>query len=274
VRRRLGRLGLHTLLVLGVVVSLFPFYWTIVMATNTTADIYRYPPKLTFGSHLVGNMHKVFDSVDFVGSLLNSVLVASVATALVLFVDSLAAFTFAKYRFPGRNVLFGVLLGMYLLPTQMALIPQFVLMVDIGWVGSLKPLVLPSLANAFGIFWMRQYSQQAIPDELVEASRLDGCGFLRQYWHVGLPTIRPGLAFLGIYTFISVWNDYVWPLVVLVNPDRLTLQVALAQLNTTHNTDYSVVMAGALLAVLPLVLVFTLFARHFIADATKGAVRG
>jgi cellobiose transport system permease protein len=271
---RLRGVALHAVLLLGVAVSLFPFYWTIVMATNTTEDIYRYPPKLTFGSELLVNARNVMHNIDLLGSMLNSALVASSATVLVLFVDSLAAFTFAKYRFPGRNVLFGVLLGLYLLPTQMALIPQFVLMVKLGWVGTLKPLVLPSLANAFGIFWMRQYILSAVPDELIEAARLDGCGFLRQYWHVGLPTIRPGLAFLGIYTYISVWNDYIWPLVTLVNPDKLTLQVALSQLNTTHNTDYSMVMAGAMIAVLPLVVVFALFARNFIADATKGAVRG
>jgi cellobiose transport system permease protein len=219
-------------------------------------------------------VRKVLQNIDLFRAMFNSLLVACTATFLVLLVDSLAAFSFAKYRFPGRNLLFGLLIGMYLLPTQMALIPQFVLMVKLGWVGSLKPLVLPSLANAFGIFWMRQYIVGAVPDELIEAARLDGCGFLRQYWHVGLPAIRPGLAFLGIYTYVSVWNDYVWPLVVLVNPDRLTLQVALSQLNTTHNTDYSMVMAGAMIAVLPLVLVFLLFARNFIADATKGAVRG
>jgi len=276
VRRRLRSRGLalHALLALGVVLCMFPFYWTIVMATNTTEDIYRYPPKLTFGSQLLVNVHKVLQNIDLFRAMLNSLLVACTATFLVLLVDSLAAFSFAKYRFPGRNLLFGLLIGMYLLPTQMALIPQFVLMVKLGWVGSLKPLVLPSLANAFGIFWMRQYIVGAVPDELIEAARLDGCGFLRQYWHVGLPAIRPGLAFLGIYTYVSVWNDYVWPLVVLVNPDRLTLQVALSQLNTTHNTDYSMVMAGAMIAVLPLVLVFLLFARNFIADATKGAVRG
>ena len=113
-----------------------------------------------------------------------------------------------------------------------------------------------------------------VTDELLDAARLDGCGFLRQYWHVALPAIRPGLAFLGIYTFIAAWNDYVWPLIVLVDPDRLTLQVALSQLNRSYGQDYSMIMAGALLAVVPLVVVFVLFARGFIADAVKGAIRG
>jgi cellobiose transport system permease protein len=206
--------------------------------------------------------------------MFNTVIVAVCTTVLVLFFDSLAAFTFAKYEFPGRRVLFGLLLLTFMLPLQLALIPEFEIMVHLNWVGDLRALIVPASANAFGIFWMRQYIQTAVPSELLEAARLDGCGFFRQYWHVGLPTIRPGLAFLGIYTFIGAWNDYIWPLIVLVNPGHVTLQVALAQLNTAHATDYSMVMAGAMLALVPVVVVFILFARQFISGAIKGAIRG
>ncbi len=266
--------GLHALLLLGVIVSMFPFYWTIVMATNTTQAVYSDPPKLIFGSQLLTNIRHVMDNIDFFGSMFNTVLVAVCTTVLVLFFDSLAAFTFAKYEFPGRRVLFGLLLLTFMLPLQLALIPEFDIMVHLGWVGDLRALVVPASANAFGIFWMRQYIQGAVPSELLEAARIDGCGFFRQYWHVGLPTIRPGLAFLGIYTFIAAWNDYIWPLIVLVNPNRITLQVALAQLNTAHGTDYSMVMAGALLALLPVVGIFLLFARQFVSGTIKGALRG
>jgi cellobiose transport system permease protein len=265
---------LHAILLVGVAVSLFPFYWMIVMATNTSEDITSYPPKLTFGPHLIDNIQRLLDSIDFFGSMANTVIVAVSTTALVLFLDSLAAFAFAKYDFPGRRVLFGALMAIFLLPLQLAIIPQFVIMAELGWLGSLKALIVPAAANAFGIFWMRQYMTSAVPGELLDAARMDGCGFFRQYWHVGLPTSRPGLAFLAIYTFVTAWNDYVWPLVALVNPDNVTLQVALAQLNVSHGRqDYAMVMAGVLLAVLPLVLVFALFARHFIADAAKGALR-
>jgi cellobiose transport system permease protein len=271
---RIRNRGLHALLLLGVIASMFPFYWTIVMATNTTQAVYSDPPKLIFGSQLLTNVRHVMDNIDFFGSMFNTVLVAVCTTVLVLFFDSLAAFTFAKYEFPGRRVLFGLLLLTFMLPLQLALIPEFDIMVRLGWVGDLRALVVPASANAFGIFWMRQYIQGAVPSELLEAARIDGCGFFRQYWHVGLPTIRPGLAFLGIYTFIGAWNDYIWPLIVLVNPGRVTLQVALAQLNTAHGTDYSMVMAGALLALLPVVGVFLLFARQFVSGAIKGAIRG
>jgi cellobiose transport system permease protein len=272
--KRLRGIALHAFLLLGVVISLFPFYWTVVMATNTTSDIYRFPPKLTFGSHLAENIRHVFDNVDFFVPLVNTLLVACSTTLLVLFFDSLAAFTFAKFDFPGRRVLFAILIGTFMLPVQLAVIPQFITMVHLGWVGQLRALVIPAAANAFGIFWMRQYIQNSVPDELLDAARIDGARFLRLYWSVVVPVVRPGLAFLGIYTFIAAWNDYLWPLIVLTNPKKLTLQVALSQLNSAHGLDYSMVMAGALLAMAPLVVVFVLFARGFVADIAKGAFKG
>jgi cellobiose transport system permease protein len=264
---------LHGALLVGAALSLFPFYWMLVMATNRTSDIYQFPPKLTFGSQLLVNVRNVLDSIDFVGSMRNTIIVAVSTTVLVLFFDSLAAFTFAKFDFPGRRVLFAVLIATFFLPVQLAVIPGFVVMVELGWVGQLRALIIPAAANAFGIFWMRQYIQGAVHDALLDAARIDGAGFFRMYWSVALPIIRPGLAFLGIYTFIASWNDYLWPLVVLVNPDRVTLQVALSQLKTAHGLDYSRVMTGALLAVTPLVIMFALFARNFVADLAKGAVR-
>ncbi|SFM56172.1 cellobiose transport system permease protein [Streptomyces sp. cf124] len=272
--RRPKGLSPHLFLVLAVVISVFPFVWTIVMATNTTRDIYKSPPKLTPGSHLLENVRGVLDTVDFFGSMLNTVVIACATTVLVLLVDSLAAFAFAKFEFPGRKLLFGLLLVFMMLPLQLAVLPQFILMSELGWVGMLKALVWPALSNAFGIFWLRQYIETGVPDELLDAARIDGAGFFRQYWNVALPMIRPAMSFLAIYAFVGAWNDYVWPLIVLTNPDHVTLQVELAQLNVGHNTDYSMVMAGVLMASLPLVIVFAVFARGFIAGATEGAVQG
>jgi len=270
--RRVRGLLLHVVLAGGTILALFPFYWMVVMATNTNADIYRFPPKLTFGSQLPTNLRNVFDSIDFFGSLLNTVIVATTTTLLVLFFDSLAAFAFAKFDFPGRKVLFGVLIGTFFLPVGLAIIPGFVIMVELGWVGSLKALVVPAAANAFGIFFLRQYIHNAVPDSVLDAARLDGAGFFRQYFSLIVPIVRPGLAFLGIYTFIASWNDFIWPLVVLVNPDQVTLQVALQQLNSVHGLDYSRVMTGALLSVIPLIVMFLLFARNFVSDLAMGAV--
>ncbi|MFJ3771499.1 carbohydrate ABC transporter permease [Streptomyces sp. NPDC090075] len=270
---RSTRIAVRIALLLGVLVSLFPFYWLVVMASVTTQDILAYPPRLLPGDQLLHNMREVIHRIDFFTSLFNTVVVATVGTLLVLFFDSLAAFAFAKYAFPGRKILFGILLATYMIPAQLSLVPQFVTMAHFGWAGTLKALIVPGAANAFGIFWMRQYAQNSLPDELLDAGRIDGAGFFRLYWQVALPLFRPALAFLGIFTFISLWNDYIWPLVVMVNPDKVTLQVALANLNVAYNTDYAVVMAGALMSVLPLIVVFLIGARQFLRDLAAGATK-
>jgi cellobiose transport system permease protein len=133
---------------------------------------------------------------------------------------------------------------------------------------------VPAAANAFGIFWIRQYCAAALPGELLEAAKVDGCGFFRTYWNIALPVLRPALAFLGIFTFINAWNDYLWPLIVMVDSQNVTLQVALNQLNGIYGTDYSLVMAGTLLAIIPLLVVFLFGARHFIRNIAAGAVKG
>ncbi|MFI5674034.1 carbohydrate ABC transporter permease [Streptomyces cellulosae] len=267
-------IALHAVLVIGLLLSAFPFYWAIIMSTHTSTEIFSYPPKLLPGSHFPQNVRSLFDNIDFFGSMFNSLLVACAVTFLVLLFDSLAAFVFAKFEFPGRRALFVVLMAIFMVPTQMAIIPQFVIMAKIGWIGSMTALIVPAAANAFGIFWMRQYMRSAIHDELLDASKIDGASFLRQYWHVALPVVRPGLAFLGIFTFMAQWNDYAWPLIALTNPDNVTLQVALSQLNGVHGTtDYGMVMTGALLALVPLLIVFAIGARQIIGDLGKGAIR-
>ncbi|MGW1498484.1 carbohydrate ABC transporter permease [Streptomyces mirabilis] len=271
--RRRG-IGLHLSLIIGLLLSVFPFYWAVIMSTHSSTEIFSYPPKLLPGSHFLENVRHLFDNVDFFGSMFNSLLVACSVTVLVLFFDSLAAFVFAKFQFPGRRVLFALMMVIFMVPAQLQAIPQFVIMAKLGWIGSMTALIVPAAANAFGIFWMRQYMKSAIHDELIDASKLDGAGFLRQYWHVALPVVRPGLAFLGIFTFMGQWNDYAWPLIALTNPDNVTLQVALSQLNGVHGTtDYGMVMTGALLALIPLLIVFAIGAKQIIADLGKGAIR-
>lgn len=270
---RPSRVLLHVVLTFGALVSLFPLYWLVVMASNTTSAIYTSPPTMVPGAQLMNNVAKVFTRIDFAGSLLNTVIVATSVTFLVLLFDSLAAFAFAKFEFRFRRLLFTITMVTFMLPMQLAVIPQFITMVNLGWVGQLKALIVPAAANAFGIFWLRQYIISSVPDELMDAALMDGAGYFRQYWTVCLPLIRPGLGFLGVYTFIGAWNDYMWPLIVLTNPDKLTLQVAMAQLNTAFGQDYGMVMAGALMAVLPLLLVFLIGAKQFIGDIAKGSIR-
>lgn len=270
----LGRIVTHACIIFGVGLSVFPFYWLLVMSTRTTAEIFGYPPKVVPGSHFVENVRNVFENVDLLRALLNSCIVAGSSALLVMFFDSLAAYAFGKYRFPGKNVLFTILLATFLVPASLSLVPQFVLMSKLGWVGGLQALIVPGAANAFGIFLLRQFAQTSIPDELIESARVDGAGFFRTWWTIGVPMMRGGIAFLGIFTFITIWNDYVWPLIVLVDPKRQTVQTALSELNSVYGTDYGMVMSGAVISVVPLIGIFIIGSRHFIANIAAGALKG
>lgn len=273
-RSLVAKIVVHLCVLIGVVLSIFPFYWLVVMSTSTTAEIFGYPPKLTFGDSFVENVRNVVQSVDMLQALTNTVIVSGACALLVMLFDSLAAFAFAKFDFPGKNVLFVLLIATMLVPGSLSLVPSFILMSQIGWVGTLQALIVPGAANAFGIFLLRQMAAGSIPDELVESARIDGAGFFTTYWRIAVPLLRGGLAFLGIFTFIAAWNDYVWPLIVLVNPERQTLQTALQNLNSLYLTDYGMVMAGALISVVPLIGVFIIGSRHFIANIAAGAIKG
>ncbi|WP_328823792.1 carbohydrate ABC transporter permease [Microlunatus kandeliicorticis] len=270
----MGTVVTHLCLIIGVILSLFPFYWLIVMSTSTTGEIFGYPPKLVPGTHLLENLRNMLANVDLLSALGNTLIVSLSLAVLVMLFDSLAAFAFAKYSFPGSRVLFSILLVTFLLPGSLSLVPSFVLMSKLGWVGGLQALIIPGAANAFGIFLLRQFAAGAIPNELIESARIDGAGFFRTWWTVAIPMLRGGLAFLGIFTFITAWNDYVWPLIVLVNPQKQTLQVALSTLNSVYGTDYGQVMAGALVSVIPLIGIFLIGSRHFIANIAAGALKG
>jgi cellobiose transport system permease protein len=264
---------LHLGLIAGLLLSIFPFYWLLVMATRTTSDIYSFPPKLWFGPHLLDNVSRVLSSIDFFGAFWNTLFVAAACTLLVLFFDSLAGFTFAKFQFPGKKWLFVLLLATMMAPAQLSLVPSFVIMAEFGWVGSYKALIIPGMVNAFGIFWIRQYAQESVPSELLDAGKIDGCGFFRLYWNISLPILRPALSFLAAFTFIGVWNDYLWPLIILNDESKFTLQVALSSLNGIYTTDYSMVIAGTLLAVIPLIVMFLFISKQFISDIAAGAIK-
>lgn len=270
---RIGSALAHIGMTVGAILSLFPFYWLFVMSTATTADMFRFPPRLVPGDQLWVNIGKVLDNVGFFQSFANSLIVAALHTAIVLFFCSLAGFAFAKFSFPAKNFLFFFLLATMMVPQQLGLIPQFILMQKLGWINELKALIIPGAANAFGIFWMRQYSQTVIHDELINAGRIDGCNSFDLYWRVSLPILRPALATLGIITFLQSWNDYLWPLVVISVQQKFTLQMLIASMNGVYSTDYSMVMAATLMATVPLIVVFAMFSRQFIAGLMQGSVK-
>jgi len=264
---------IHILLIIGVFFSIFPFYWSAAMATNTTSAIYRTPPQVLFGDQLWVNISHVFENIDFFQSFLNTLFVAVATTVLTLFFCSLAGFTFARFDFPGKNRLFVILIATMILPTGGSLVASYVIMSRLGWVNTFLPLIVPGMASAFGIFIMRQFSLSSISSELVDAAKMDGAGYLRLYWHVALPALRPALAWLGIVTFIASWNDFLAPLIYLNDPRLFTLQVSLSSLNSSYDTDYSMVMAGTLLAILPLIVLFFIAARQFFDNLSAGVLK-
>ncbi|MEG1874979.1 MAG: carbohydrate ABC transporter permease, partial [Angelakisella sp.] len=258
----LGRIGVHVFLCLGGLLSMFPFYWLVVTATRKSSDFMRFPP--TPGNLLMENIRTLFDNIDFMRSFWNTVYVASITTALVVFVCSLAGFTFAKFKFPGKKFLFVLLMSTMMIPSQLSLVPNFIIMQKLGWINDFKAIIVPSIASAFGIFWVRQFTESAIHDDLLNAGRIDGCNDFQLYSKIGFPIITPATSFLAIFTFMGAWNNYLWPMIVMSDSKKYILQVALAQLNGIYkDTNYAMVMAGTLLATIPLVIIFLLFSKKF-----------
>ncbi|WP_461218081.1 carbohydrate ABC transporter permease [Lapidilactobacillus salsurivasis] len=270
---RLFKFLVRLFLGIGVFLSIFPFYWMIVMASKDNSEIYQIPPSLLLGSQLLTNIKTVFTETTFFSSLFNTLFVALTSTILILFFDSLAGFAFAKLKFKGKTFLFMFLLGTMMIPGQLNIIPSFYLMDKIGWVGSYKALIIPGMANAFGIFWIKQYCADAIPDSLIESAKLDGCTLFKAYYKVILPIMRPALAFLALYSFMGAWNDYMWPLIILNDESKYTLMLALTQLQGLYKTNYPLVITGTLLATLPLLVVFAFFSKQLISGITEGAVK-
>lgn len=196
----------------------------------------------------------------------------SITLSTVLFC-SLAGFAFAKLRFRGRSLLFLFVIATMLVPVQLGVIPLYMLMTRIGWASRLPAVIVPTMVTAFGVFWMRQFIREAVPDELLDAGRVDGRHTLRLYWHVVLPAIRPAAAVLGMLTFMQAWNDFFWPLIVL-GPDNPTVQVAISTLEGGYYQDYSLVLAGTALGTLPILVVLLLFGRQIVGGIMEGAIKG
>ncbi|RKE17399.1 carbohydrate ABC transporter permease [Streptomyces sp. TLI_171] len=270
--RRLRGLTLSWGLALALAAVLVPFYWLAVAATRSSAEIFGSPPPLTPGGHLTANLRNLQEHAHFGRVVLNSLAIAAVYTLGAGTVCTLAGYAFAKYRFTGRNTLFGLLMLGLVVPAQVTLVPLFQLMADLRWLNTYQAVVLPNLALPFGIFLMRQ-SMGALPDELLDSGRVDGCGELRLFLKVVLPPMRPALAALGIFLFLFQWNDFVWPLIVLRDSDSLTIPVALASLKGVTDTDYGAILAGTAIAALPVAAVFLTLQRHFVSGLLAGAVK-
>ncbi|GAA3723573.1 carbohydrate ABC transporter permease [Plantactinospora mayteni] len=260
-------------LVIGSVLSVFPIVWSFIIASRDNSAVYEMPP--TPGGKLFENIDRMLANEDaaFLYGLVNSAVVSSVVTISVIFFSTLAGFAFAKLKFRGSNALLLVIILTMMVPTQLGIIPLYLMMVELGWTGTLQAVIVPFLVQGFGVFMMRQYAMSAISDELIEAARLDGCSTWRVYWNVVLPALRPAAAVLGLLTFMQTWNEFLWPFVVLT-PDTPTVQYSLKILSSgLYQTDYVALFAGTALATLPLLIVFIIFGRQIIGGIMEGAVK-
>lgn len=260
--------------ILGVVFlgGAFPLWWSVVAgSSDNTVFSSTWPPILP-GSQFWTNVGQVLDTVPFWLALANSIIVSSVITASVVFFSTLAGYAFAKLKFRGREGLMVFVIATLAVPTQLGIIPLFMVMKQFGWTGTLGAVIVPTLVTAFGVFFMRQYLVDVIPDELIEAARVDGASMISTFWHVGVPAARPAMAILGLFTFMTAWTDYLWPLLVV--PQNPTLQVALSQLQSAKYVDYSIVLAGAVMATIPLLILFILAGKQLVSGIMAGAVKG
>jgi cellobiose transport system permease protein len=277
--RKLGAAGPMTYVFLIVVAaaSAFPLYWSLVVASHDNSAVAAYPPVLTPGHELWHNLHRLFDSgevnVDFWTALMNSAIVASVVTIAVVFFSALAGFAFAKLRFRGQKFLFVTVIATMLVPVQLGVIPLYIEMVHLGWTNHLMAVIAPNLASAFGVFLMRQYIAGSVPNELIDAATVDGCYSFGVFRHVIWPAVRPVAAVLGLLTFMTTWNDFFWPLVVL-SPRNPTVQVAVSTLASGYVQDYALVLTGTFVSIVPLLAVFVVLGRHIIGGIMRGAVKG
>ncbi|MEV6950381.1 carbohydrate ABC transporter permease [Streptomyces sp. NPDC051183] len=271
-RHRGGRLT-YAVLVCAVVVSAFPLYWTLVAASRSNAELARPVPTLLPGPRLLDNLQAVLDEAEIGKALVNSLIVSVSITVGTVLCSTLAGFAFAKLRFRGRGALLSVVVASMMIPPQLGVIPLFMLIVELHWVNQLQAVVLPGLVSAFGVFFMRQFLAQSLPDELIEAARVDGASYARIFWSIVVPVARPAMAVLGLLTFMTAWNDFFWPVVALSSQEP-TVQVALRQLGGGYVHDQSVIMAGTLLGTLPVLLVFGLLGRQIVGGIMQGAVKG
>ncbi|MFI6325547.1 carbohydrate ABC transporter permease [Nonomuraea sp. NPDC050556] len=260
----------YAALIIGTALVLLPLVWMVMASITPEAAIVRYPPSLLPGGFTTDHYTQIWGRIPFGRQFLNTVIFAGGVTAISLLLDSLAAYALARLEFPGRNAVFVLILLLLMIPPQVTLVPLFQLLSDLGWINTYQGLIVPRATNAFGIFFLRQYFL-TIPRELDEAARIDGCSDLGIYRRVILPLSGPALLTLGLFHFMYNWNDLLWPLVFTTDTDMQTLPAGLALFMGEHVIEYGLLMAGAVLTLLPMVAAFLLVQRRFIEGiATTG----
>lgn len=255
--------------------AIFPFYWSFLIGSGDASTIRDPDMSWWPGGNFLDNALSVINdpAVNFWRALWNSIFSSGLIAASVVFFSTLAGWAFAKLRFRGGRWLLVFVVATMAVPMQLGVVPLYILFADLGWTGNIGAIIIPALTSAFGVFWMTQYLQQAVPDELIEAARVDGASSFRTFLTVGMPAARPAAAMLALFTFVSAWNNFFWPFIVLDRSDP-TLPVALSLLQSNHFVDYSIVLAGVLLSTIPLLILFAFAGKQLVSGIMAGAVKG
>ena len=262
------------ILIMGTVFFLMvgPFLWMLTTSFKTTDDILASPPTILPNPLTWQHFDKLFAELSFVRHFINSIVVTVSVTAISLFFNALGGYTFAKFDFPLKNVIFFALIMTMMVPMQVAMLPAFLILKEFGLLNTLLGLIIPGASSVFGIFLMRQFIF-SIPSALMESGRLDGCGEFRIFWLIILPQCKPVLAALGLFTFMGAWQDFLFPLIILHDESKYTLPVALATLSGQHATDWGLLMAGAIVTILPIALLFLFAQRRFVEGIAMSGMK-
>jgi len=266
------RVLLHLLLIAGAIVTAAPLFWMFSASLMPTGEATEVPPRLLPSTITFSHYGEMFTRLNLGRSFLNSAVVATTITAISLLFNSMAGYAFARLRFGGRDRLFAWLIAALAIPVQVAMLPLFLILKWLGLVNTYWGVIIPGMASILGIFMVRQF-MLSIPQDLLDAARIDGASEWRIYWSVVLPLARPILVTLAIFTFMNMWNDFMWPLIVLTDSDKYTLPVAIANLSGEHIMDVELMMASAVLTVTPVLVLFLALQRYYIAGLMAGGVK-
>lgn len=271
--RSRNQLIIHIVLIAGIAITVFPFLWMIFTSFKTLPESMKIPPTI-LPEHLnLESYQYVFDVLPFAKIYFNTVIVTVLTVLFQVAFCTMAAYGFARIEFPFKNVIFIILLAILMVPGQIFLIPQYLIIQNLGLANTIPGLFLPNLFSAFGTFLLRQFFM-SLPKELEEAALLDGCNRFQIFGKIMLPLVKPGIVALVIFTARFAWNDFMWPLIVNTDPQKMTLAPALSLLKGQYATNYPVQMAGAVLAVIPMVVVFVIFQKQFIEGVAQSGIKG
>lgn len=263
----------YVVLVVMAFIMILPFVWTILTAFKTQSEALKVPPQILPSSWSFRNFTAVMEVLPFATFFLNTFLMMVFRVLGSVFLSALAAYAFARLEFPGRNLLFGVILLQMMVPGQIFILPQYMIVSKLGWLNTVKALILPGFVSTFGTFLLRQFFL-ALPKDLEEAAVLDGCSIWKTFWRVMLPLTKSGLVSVAIFTALFAWKDLMWPLIVNMSIDKMTLSSGLVNLMGQYSVDYPQLMAGSLIAIVPMILLFLVFQKQFVEGIATSGTKG